>query len=139
MRTPYVLAALPPCTRFSRRLGSRRPSLRVGSVRSRDRVWEVGALDAVLLDIGVLDIVRDVAALDVDVRDIDVLDVEARNIAILDIAQRQRVQLGVGSAGERERLVLSGAFGIDHDDLAGSELAVEDLLREHVLDLALDR
>src|SRR5665647_3458385 len=49
---------------------------------------------------------------------------------ILDVAQRQRVQLGVGSAGERERLVLSGAFGIDHDDLAGTELSIEDLLRE---------
>src|SRR5665647_1461482 len=99
MRPPYVLATLSPCTRFSRRLVSRRPSLRVRSVRSSDRVWEVGALDAVLLDIGVLDIVRDVAVLDVDVLDIDVLDVEVRNIAILDIAQRQSIQLGVRSAG----------------------------------------
>ena len=29
--------------------------------------------------------------------------------------------------------------GVDHHDLTGAQLAEEDLLREHVLDLALDR
>src|SRR4051812_46114814 len=42
-------------------------------------------------------------------------------------------------AAEGELLAVVGGLGVDDDDLAGLELAVEDLLGQDVLDVALDR
>src|ERR1700709_2735119 len=48
-------------------------------------------------------------------------------------------QLGLGLAAEGELLLALGVeLGVDHHDLAGPQLAEEDLLRQGVLDLALD-
>src|SRR5665647_561256 len=67
-----------------------------------------------------------------------VLDVADLDVTVLDVAWRY-IQLGVRSALERERLVFLRTVSADHDDLAGLELTVENLLRKDVLDLALDR
>src|SRR5436190_23441764 len=47
--------------------------------------------------------------------------------------------VGPGHALERELRFRSGALHIDCDDLAGLQLTEEDLLRQAVLDLPLDR
>src|SRR5690625_3437096 len=77
--------------------------------------------------------------------------------AVLDRAEARRGcahdgRLGVGlallasAAGARAGLAREGelpeqplALGVDHDVVAGLDLAEEDLLRQGVLDLALDR
>src|SRR5664280_1814049 len=61
------------------------------------------------------------------------------DVAVLDVAQWRSIQLRVRGALERERLVLLGTVSTDHDDLAGLELAVENLLGKDVLDVALNR
>src|SRR3954465_4345631 len=49
--------------------------------------------------------------------------------------RRDRLDL----AAEGELLTVVGRLGVAENDLAGLQLAVEDLLREDVLDVALDR
>src|ERR1035437_3593520 len=68
-----------------------------------------------------------------------VLDAPVLNNTVLDVTQRRGIQLVVGRTLERERLVLLGTVGADHDDLAGFELTVKNLLGKDVLDVALDR
>src|SRR5689334_2714880 len=52
--------------------------------------------------------------------------------------RRVRQRLWLDLAAERELGVVALALDIHHDDLAGLELPVQDLLGEHVLDLPLD-
>src|SRR5687768_3338346 len=52
--------------------------------------------------------------------------------------RRQLGDAGLRGAAEHELRVLALALDVHNHDLAGSQLAVEDLLRKSVLDLALD-
>src|SRR5262245_65474512 len=52
--------------------------------------------------------------------------------------RRVRHHLGLGHALEGELAFLTLPVGVDHDDLAGLDLTEQDLLRQLVLDLALD-
>src|SRR5665213_41859 len=120
---PHVLPSVHPRRRPRERVAPRGPivpavtsrwsdreSLLVGSNRSRNRVLDVAVLDVAVL-----------------------------NVAVLNVAQWRSIQLRVRGALERERLVLLGTVSTDHDDLAGLDLAVENLLGKDVLDVALNR
>ena len=70
------------------------------------------------------------------------VDRVAERVADLDTGRLERRQVGQLAdllAGERERRGRALALDVDQHDLAGADLAVEHLLGEHVLDLALDR